>query len=138
MPSAHPTPRRGSVVAVVALGGGLGALARYAVGLSTPDPDALPWAILAVNTVGCAAIGVLMVAVTERWDAHPLVRPFLGIGVLGGFTSFSAYAFDVHHLLEQGRTIVAALYLAGTVVAAMTAVWAGASAARRLFPGEAP
>ncbi len=136
-PRPASAPRRASVAAVVALGGGLGALARHAATLPQQD-GALPWTVLAVNTLGCALIGVLMVAVTETWDAHPLLRPFLGIGVLGGFTTFSAYAADVHTLLGQGRPAVAALYLAGTVAAALAAVWAGTALARRVLPGPRP
>ncbi|WP_261988702.1 fluoride efflux transporter FluC, partial [Streptomyces sp. wa22] len=52
-----------------------------------------PWAVFAVNVTGCALIGVLMVLLAERGTVtHPLVRPFLGVGVLGGFTTFSTYA----------------------------------------------
>ncbi|CAL9335634.1 Putative fluoride ion transporter CrcB [Nocardiopsis dassonvillei] len=129
----HPAPRTASVVAAVALGGGLGALARHAATLAPTAPGAFPWAVLAVNTLGCALIGVLMVAVTEVREAHPLVRPFLGVGVLGGFTTFSAYAADVHALLGAGRVAAGCLYLAATAAAALAATAAGTALARRVL-----
>nr|WP_027140727.1 MULTISPECIES: fluoride efflux transporter CrcB [Pseudofrankia] len=122
----------GAVIAVVAVGGVAGSCLRYAATLGWPTPPgAFPWTTWAVNTVGCAAIGVLMAVVTARPAVHPLVRPFLGTGVLGGFTTFSAYAVDAQRLLDAGRVGLALAYLAGTVTAALAAVTL-ASAATRL------
>jgi CrcB protein len=120
-------PSTRAVVAAVALGGGIGATARY--GIAVAFPAALPWSTIAVNTLGCAAIGVLMVLTESR--AHPLTRPFLGTGFLGGFTTFSTYALDAHDLLTT-RPALAALYFALTPLLALLAVWAGAAGARRL------
>lgn len=121
------------MVLAVALGGVAGALARYGAGLRWPaGAGAFPWSTLAVNLLGCAAMGVLMVLVTEVRQPHRLVRPFLGTGVLGGFTTFSAYALDVHRLAGAGRLPLAAAYAAATVLGALTAVWAAAGATRRL------
>ncbi|QLY33079.1 fluoride efflux transporter CrcB [Nocardia huaxiensis] len=119
-----------AVLAVIALGGGTGALARYGVSLWVPDSGGIAWSTLAVNVIGCFAIGVLMVCITEIWVAHRLLRPFLGIGVLGGFTTFSTYAVDVRRLLESGRQLAALGYLGGTVAAALSAVVLGVSATR--------
>ncbi|MGK5632541.1 fluoride efflux transporter FluC, partial [Streptomyces sp. URMC 123] len=91
---------------------------------------AVPWSTFGVNLLGCALIGVLMVLVAEREGAHPLLRPFLGTGVLGGFTTFSTYAVEVVELLEDGRTATAAGYALGTVLGALAAVTAGAVATR--------
>ncbi|MDI9886802.1 CrcB family protein [Streptomyces sp. HNM0645] len=122
-------PRKWKVLAVVAAGGAIGASARY--GVSQLWPSA--WATLAVNAFGCLLIGVLMVLVSERGVVtRPLVRPFLGVGVLGGFTTFSAYVLDFARLLELHRAGTALLYAAATLAAAVGAVWLGASAARRL------
>jgi CrcB protein len=72
-------------VAAVAVGGVAGAEARYGLAVALPhDPGSWPWATLLANASGCLLIGVLMVLVTERFAVHPLVRPLLGIGVLGG------------------------------------------------------
>nr|BFF02391.1 hypothetical protein GCM10020241_40660 [Streptoalloteichus tenebrarius] len=114
------------VVSAVAAGGALGALARYGVGLALPTrPGGFPLATLAVNLLGCLVMGVLMVLVTEVWSGHRLLRPFLGTGVLGGFTTFSSYAVDGQRLLASGRVGVALLYLVGTLVGALLAVLTG-------------
>ncbi|MFE7563531.1 fluoride efflux transporter CrcB [Kitasatospora sp. NPDC057500] len=126
---------QGPAVAVVAVGGALGAAARYGAGLLwTTGPSAFPWTTLLVNVVGCAVIGVFLVVVTEGRPAHPLLRPFFGTGVLGGFTTFSTYAVDVRRLLEEGRPGPAVAYLGLTLAAAMAAVWAAAAVTRRLLP----
>ncbi|MFF8034441.1 MULTISPECIES: fluoride efflux transporter CrcB [unclassified Streptomyces] len=135
VPSRVPARGQASVIAAVALGGGLGAAARYGVSLLWPTPaTGFPWATLAVNTAGCAAIGVLMVIVTDVRAAHRLVRPFFGTGVLGGFTTFSTYAVDVQRLVADGHARTGLAYLAATVPAAIAAVWCGAAGTRRLLP----
>ncbi|MDA8372433.1 MAG: fluoride efflux transporter CrcB [Nocardiopsaceae bacterium] len=137
-----PTPKTGGpdvhgqapVLAAVALGGALGAAARYGAALLWPSATgSFPWTTLAVNTAGCAAIGVLMVLTTEVWTAHRLVRPLIGTGVLGGFTTFSAYAADIVHLIEAGRAGTGAAYLGLTLAAALAAVWVAAAATRRIL-----
>ncbi|MFF3562063.1 fluoride efflux transporter CrcB [Streptomyces sp. NPDC002574] len=130
-----PLRDQGPVVAVVALGGVAGAFARYGAGLLRPTAaGAFPWTTFLVNAAGCAAIGVLMVVVTERLPSpHRLVRPFLGTGVLGGFTTFSTYTVDVQRLLTAGRVGVALLYLAATPVAALLCVWSAAVLTRRVW-----
>ncbi|WUK17038.1 fluoride efflux transporter CrcB [Kitasatospora sp. NBC_00374] len=122
---------QGPAVAAVALGGAIGASARYGAGLRWPTAaGAFPWTTLLVNAVGCAAIGVLLVVVAEARAAHPLLRPFLGTGVLGGFTTFSTYAVDAQQLIDRGEPGRALAYLLGTVLAALAAVWAAATATR--------
>ncbi|MFA3873416.1 fluoride efflux transporter CrcB [Streptomyces sp. MMCC 100] len=122
------------VVAVVALGGGTGAAARYAASLWWPtQTGGFPWTTLGVNAVGCAVIGVFMVVITEVWAAHRLVRPFFGTGVLGGFTTFSTYAVDSRSLFADGQVRTGLAYLAATPLAALTAVWLAAWATRRVL-----
>ncbi|MFE6049768.1 fluoride efflux transporter CrcB [Kitasatospora sp. NPDC056446] len=124
---------QGPAVAVVAVGGAIGAVARYAAGLGwETGPSAFPWTTLLINVVGCAVIGVFLVVITEGRQAHPLVRPFFGTGVLGGFTTFSTYAVDVRRLLEEGRPGPALAYLGLTLLGALLAVWAAAGLTRRL------
>jgi CrcB protein len=121
------------VVAAVALGGGAGAAARYAAFLAWPaPPGGFPWAAFWVNLAGCALIGVFMV-VTEVWDAHRLVRPFFGTGVLGGFTTFSTYAVDVRQLLAGGHVRTGLAYLAATPLGSLAAVALAAWATRRVL-----
>ncbi|MFD3731853.1 CrcB family protein [Streptomyces sp. NPDC058632] len=122
------------VVAVVAAGGGAGAAARHAASLWWPTPaDGFPWTTLWVNITGCAVIGVFMAVLTGARAAHPLVRPFFGTGVLGGFTTFSSYAVEGRNLLDGGSGGPALVYLAVTPLAALAAVWAAASATRRVL-----
>ncbi|MGI5271449.1 FluC/FEX family fluoride channel [Nonomuraea sp. CA-218870] len=122
------------VLAAIAAGGAAGALARLAAESLLPaQRGAFPWATFGVNVAGCALIGVLMVVVTEVAARAPrLARPFLGVGVLGGFTTFSTYAVQVRDLLAAGATAVAAAYLAGTLAAAVAATWAGMRITRAL------
>ncbi|MFJ9260379.1 CrcB family protein [Streptomyces bacillaris] len=135
-PPAAPQAR---VLGAVAAGGALGALARYgALALWPTAHGGFPWTVFVVNVSGCALIGVLMVLTVERGRVtHPLVRPFLGVGVLGGFTTFSTYAADVSGLLVRQELVAAVAYMVATVLAALAAVWAGAAATRRLLDGGA-
>jgi CrcB protein len=119
------------VLGVIALGGGLGALARYGLTRLLPTrPGRFPWGTFTTNVLGCLLIGVLMVLITEVWSAHRLVRPFLGVGILGGFTTFSTYAVEIGGLLQPGTVGLAFAYLAGTLIGAMLAVIAGVWATR--------
>ncbi|MEU8986347.1 fluoride efflux transporter CrcB [Streptomyces sp. NPDC048558] len=127
------------IVAVVALGGAIGATARYAASLWWPaQPGGFPWAIFWINVVGCTMIGVLMVIITEVRPAHRLVRPFVGTGVLGGFTTFSTYAVDIQHLVDSGHPSTGLAYLAATLIAALTAVWLATAATRRVLKRRQP
>jgi CrcB protein len=120
-----------SVLAAVSAGGVLGAVARYGLTAAFPPaPGRFPWTTFVVNATGCLLIGALMVLVAELWAGRRLLRPFLGVGVLGGYTTFSTYAVDIRGLVEAGAPVVAASYLVGTVVAAIAAVYAGAVATR--------
>ena len=122
------------VVAVVAVGGGTGAAARYAASLWWPtQTGGFPWATFWVNVVGCAVIGAFLVLITEVMTVHRLVRPFFGTGVLGGFTTFSTYAVDLQKLVDGGHPGTALAYLTATLSAALGAVWLAAGATRRLL-----
>jgi fluoride exporter len=121
------------VLATVAVGGLSGACARYAATLIWPTtPDAFPWTTFGVNVVGCTVIGVFMVLITDLWTPHRLVRPFFGTGVLGGFTTFSAYAVDIQRLVSEDRARTAVAYLGLTPAAALAAVWCAAWLTRRV------
>ena len=115
------------VLAVISAGGAIGALARYGLATAWPhEPGHFPWATLVTNVSGCFLIGILMVLVTERRPVHPLIRPFLGVGVLGGYTTFSTWAVETW----QSRPLVGLSYAAATVLGALLAVWAGDAVAR--------
>jgi CrcB protein len=120
------------ILAVIAIGGAIGASARYGASLLWPTPHhAFPWTTLLVNASGCAVIGVFMVVITDVWAAHRLVRPFFGTGVLGGFTTFSTYTVDFQRLVTEGQSRTALAYLVLTALAALVSVWAAAALTRR-------
>ncbi len=114
------------VLAAIAAGGAIGSVGRYGLARALPHRAAeFPWATFITNATGCFAIGVLMVVVSDVLTGRPLLRPFLGVGVLGGFTTFSTYALEFERMVDGGARGAAMLYLAGTVVAALAAAYAG-------------
>lgn len=128
-PPARVTP---GVLLAVATGGALGAAARYCLALAWPTPaGGFPWATLAANLLGCALLGALMQVLTARVAPHRLLRPFLGTGLLGGFTTFSTYAVETQDLLLAGRVPLAAGYVAGTLLGGLLAIHLGLWAAGR-------
>jgi CrcB protein len=125
-------PAGRDVLGVIAVGGSLGSLARWGLADAFPHPtDHLAWGTILANIAGSFLIGVLMVLVTERWPDRRLVRPFLGVGVLGGFTTFSTYELDTRDLLAAARPGLAAAYLFGTLALGLLAVIAGISLTER-------
>ncbi|MEV5695233.1 FluC/FEX family fluoride channel [Micromonospora globbae] len=128
--AAHPA----AVLGAIAAGGVLGALARAGLQAAFPQgPATFAWATFGVNVSGCLLIGVLMAVLRAAGGGPPLARPFLGVGVLGGFTTFSTYAVDVHAALVAGAPATALAYLAATVVGALFAVWTGDTLTGRLL-----
>jgi fluoride exporter len=120
-----------SLLAAIAAGGMIGAVVRHGLSVAFPHPPrGFPWATFAVDVSGCLLIGVLMVLITEAWTAHRLIRPFLGVGVLGGYTTFSTYAVEVQQAVAAGAARTGLLYLAATLVAALTAVRLGLTVTR--------
>ena len=118
---------------LAALGGALGALARWGVATALPhSPRGWPWATLLVNLTGCALIGVLLAVLLARFPAHLWLRPFLVTGVLGGYTTFSTFAVDA------GAPATAAGYVVVSVVGGLLAVVAGLSTGRALLRAAAP
>lgn len=130
---ARPRSAVWPVLAVIAGGGVVGALARYAVHLMLPHRSGqFPWSTFLVNVSGCLAIGILMVLIGEVWPGQRLLRPFLGVGVLGGYTTFSTYAIDIQQAVTAAAAATALLYLAATVLGALLAVWTGATITTRV------
>jgi fluoride exporter len=117
---------RWDVLVAIAVGGAVGASARHGLGLLLPPaPTGFPWATFVINVSGSFLIGVLMVLISRVWTRPRLVRPFFGVGVLGGFTTFSTYVVDIQRLVTAGVPGMALLYLAGTLVAAVAATFGG-------------
>jgi fluoride exporter len=120
-----------AVLAAIAAGGVLGAEARYGLGLLLPHaPGEWPWATWSINISGCFLIGILMVVITELTSPHRLLRPFLGVGILGGYTTFSTAMVDVQQMALAGHEGAALGYMLATVTAAVAAAFAGVALTR--------
>jgi fluoride exporter len=101
---------------VIAIGGALGAVARQLISEALPQAArGFPFGTFVVNVSGCLLIGLLMVSIVEVRRPHRLVRPFLGGGLLGGYTTFSTYAVGTQRLIQAGDPRVAFAYFGGTV-----------------------
>ena len=125
------------MVLAVAAGGALGATAR----LLTVDMAArlfgygFPWGTFTVNVLGSLVMGLLVGWMTMRWDAPQTLRVFLATGILGGFTTFSAFALDFAMLWENRQHLTALAYVAGSVLLSLAAVFAGLWLARAIWQG---
>ncbi|GLU48278.1 fluoride efflux transporter FluC [Nocardiopsis ansamitocini] len=116
------------ILGVIAGGGALGALARHGLAEAwSPEPGAVAWVIVLVNVSGCALIGVLMELLPRLWPSSRLIRPFWGVGVLGGYTTFSTSVLDVVTTVRAGVPHLALGYLGATLVGALVAVWVSAT-----------
>lgn len=124
--AARALQRRWDILLVIALGGALGSAARYAVAEALPHQTGrFPWSTVVVNLSGGFLLGLLMVFVLDVWPPTRYVRPFVGVGILGGFTTFSTYMDDTRALLASGEAGAAAVYLFGTLLVGLLAVWLG-------------
>lgn len=122
------------VLAAVAVGGAIGALARYGLTVAFPaDPGGFNLATFTANTLGGLLIGVLMVTITEVAPGLGAIRPFAAVGVLGGFTTFSTYILDIGRAADAGATALAVVYAFTTIFAALLAAALGMYATRRLL-----
>jgi CrcB protein len=122
-------------LATVALGGALGAALRFLAGAWAVRAlgSGFPYGTIGVNVLGSLAMGAAAALVLERYpDASPVIRNLLMTGVLGGFTTFSAFSLDALMLIEKGRMAAAAAYVGGSVTLSILALWAGLSLARSL------
>jgi fluoride exporter len=122
-------------LAAVAVGGGIGSIARYLLTVAFPAGSGFPWAVFAVNVSGCFLLGLLMVYLLEVWPPRRFLRPLLAVGVLGGYTTFSTYAAGVMTLLTGHAPALADAYALSSILAALVAVWAGMKAARMASTG---
>lgn len=121
---------------VVAVGGALGALARAGVnaGLPHPDPAAWPWSTFVVNIVGSFVIGLVLWLAINRYSHRRLLRPFIATGILGGFTTFSAFSGETIRLIEANAQWTALGYVVATLIVGVIAVQCGVFVASRGRP----
>lgn len=116
-------PRQWDLLLAIAAGGIAGAEARYGVGEFVPHAGAgFPWSTLVVNVSGSLMIGALTVLLLELTFPHRLARPFLGVGVLGGYTTFSTFSVDAERLVRAHEPGLALGYAAASIVLCLLAV----------------
>lgn len=118
-----------------ALGGAIGAAARYGVNVTTPKlvGHGFPWATIIVNVAGSFVMGLLIALLALSWNTSQEMRVFLMTGVLGGFTTFSAFSLDFAALYERKEYGLAFAYAGGSVVLSLLAVFAGLYLARTVL-----
>ena len=111
---------------IVALGGAIGAMSRYKLSgfiAAQTFQGKFPFATFAVNVIGCILAGLLMGMAEKQRLVTAEMRLFLLTGVLGGFTTFSAFGVETTHLLRRGEYLIAALYILLSVLCGVFAVW---------------
>lgn len=123
------------IVFMAAMGGALGAAGRYLVGIGAMRllGAGFPWSTLIVNVVGCLIMGLLIEAIALRYSVSNEMRTFLETGILGGFTTFSAFSLDFAVLMERKAQGLAMLYLGASVGFSILALFAGLIIARIIF-----
>jgi len=136
-PRRRPTSRwprfAPGVLLAVFLGGILGGGARYGIGLAAPAAvDGFPWDIFAINLSGAFALSLLLVLVLEVFPPTRYVRPALGTGFIGAFTTFSSLATASDHLLAHGHPMLAIAYTLGSLFGGLVAVSLGLAGGRAI------
>ncbi len=117
-----------NILIAIFLGGGIGAVMRHYSILAARGlfGEASPYGTLFVNVAGSLLIGVIMETAAQKSNIPAPVQALLVTGFLGGFTTFSAFSFDVYRLANTGQAVVAAAYVAASVFLSLLAVFAGA------------
>ena len=112
---------------VVLAGAGLGGLARYVAGtwIMAKYGGRFPLGTFVINVSGSFLIGVLMTLLTERLQPHPNWRLFLVVGILGGYTTFSSFEYEVFQAFRDGARLMGMLYMTGSILLGLIGVWLG-------------
>jgi CrcB protein len=115
------------VIVGVALGGALGASARYSLDrfIEERSESLFPWATFVINITGCLLIGILTVQLVDRHHIPAWIRVGVVVGVIGGYTTFSTFSQESFSLFESRDIGVALAYIAGSVIVGILAVYAG-------------
>lgn len=121
-------------VLAIGIGGAIGSVLRFwlSTWVHSLAGRGFPYGTLAVNVLGCLAMGFLFVLLVERVSDNPLLRAGLLIGVLGGFTTFSSFSIETLNLIEQGAWLEASANALASVVVCIGATWVGVVFARQL------
>ncbi|MBY0354385.1 MAG: fluoride efflux transporter CrcB [Rickettsiales bacterium] len=114
---------------LIGLGGGIGAMLRYLVvsGVARLNLADFPYSIVLINILGSFLMGLLVSVGAQQLPLSAEVRTFLGVGLLGGFTTFSAFSLDVVTLMQRGETIPALIYMVSSVTLSVIALAVGIS-----------
>lgn len=108
----------------VALGGAIGSVARYLVGIGSGKlfGIAFPWGTLIINITGSALIGAFVGMFATKWDLPQAARLFLTVGMCGGYTTFSTFSLDAWYLIERGQTWASLAYMLASVILSVCAL----------------
>lgn len=117
---------------MIALGGALGAIARYGVAatIQARVPAGFPWGTFVVNVSGCLVMGVATTLLTERLVVNPQWRYLVPIGFIGAYTTFSTFELELFRANTEGAWLIGGAYLVGSVAAGYVALWLGVILAR--------
>ncbi|MCB1531826.1 MAG: fluoride efflux transporter CrcB [Alphaproteobacteria bacterium] len=123
-----------NTIVAIAMGGALGAVFRHGVNVGAFKlfGDGFPWGTLGVNVIGSFIMGVLIAVFAQYWQPSHGVKLFLITGFLGAFTTFSTFSLDVSALWERGALGATALYVMGSVVLSVGALFLGLMIVRSL------
>ena len=123
-----------SFIAAVALGGAIGSVARYLVGIGSGKLFGLdfPWGTLIINITGSFLIGVFVETFALRWNPTQAMRIFLTVGICGGYTTFSTFSLDSFLLMDRGEYGPATMYVVASAVLSIAALFAGLQLIRAL------
>lgn len=124
------------MIVIIGAGGAIGAVGRYLLSshIATIMGTQFPWGILLVNIIGGLAMGAIAGAGAHSLQISQEAKAFLTTGVLGGFTTFSAFSLDTALLVERGEIASASLYVAGSVLGSVAALFLGLTIARLVVP----
>ena len=124
-----------AMVFSIALGGAAGALARHFLShrIALMVPSAFPFGTMSVNILGSFIMGFLVILFANKLALSQEMRAFLTVGLLGGFTTFSAFSLEAALLIERGEVMQAAVYVGGSVLLAISGLFAGIYLGRVLF-----
>ena len=113
--------------AMIAIGGALGALARYelAAMIQARIPAGFPWGTFVVNITGCLIMGIAATVLTDRLVVHPNWRFLIPIGFIGAYTTFSTFEYETFRAVTEGAWMIGALNVVASVVAGYAALWLG-------------
>jgi fluoride exporter len=121
------------VLAVIAVGGFLGGVARYGIGEAFPaETGGFPWATFAVNVSGAFGLALLLVLIIERWHPSHYLRAAVGTGFFGAFTTWSTYMVQTDQLLARGHAGTATTYVLASAIGGLAAAGAGLASGRYL------